>query len=408
MDIEKKLAILADAAKYDASCSSGGGKQKRSGPGLGSTQKNGICHSYTPDGRCISLLKILMTNFCMYDCKYCVNRISSDIRRARFTTDEIVKLTIDFYKRNYIEGLFLSSGIIRDSDYTMDQLVRVAKSLRNDHSFKGYIHLKTIPGASQELVTEAGLYADRLSINIELPTAPDLALLAPEKKRDELEGQMHKIKTKALEMKNDRKNGFKKVPLFNPAGQSTQMIIGATPTPDKDILITSSTLYEKYNLRRVYYSAFSPIPHGDARLPLINPPLIREHRLYQADWLLRFYDYKVDEIVDDKHPTLDLNVDPKVSWAVRHPEFFPIDINTAPRQHLLRVPGFGVRSVDKMMRIRKHQKLRLQDLTKMRVALNRARPFIITPDYKPSAKLIDAPMTIHQHLTMPEQLTLFA
>lgn len=386
MDIRKKLSVLADAAKYDASCSSSGSKTKREGNGIGSTEGMGICHSYTPDGRCVSLLKILLTNFCIYDCKYCVNRISSDVERARFTVDEVVNLTLDFYRRNYIEGLFLSSGIIRDSDYTMEQLVAVAKNLRQVHQYKGYIHLKTIPGASDELLAEAGLYADRLSVNIELPTEGDLKQLAPEKKRPQLERNMEEVHTKTQEIREDRKHGLK-APVFVPAGQSTQMIVGATPTPDKDILGTASTLYSKYRLRRVYYSAFSPIPHADARLPGISPPLMREHRLYQADWMLRFYGFGVTDIVNEITPNLDIDIDPKTSWALRNPTYFPIDVNRAAREELLRVPGFGVNSVDKMLKVRRYRVLRLEDLLRLRVAWKRAKPFVITTDYRPAAQL---------------------
>lgn len=388
MDVSQKLALLADAAKYDASCSSSGSKKTREGKGLGSTEGGGICHSYTPDGRCISLLKILLTNHCIFDCKYCVNRVSSDVQRARFTTKEVVELTLSFYRRNYIEGLFLSSGIIKDSDYTMTQLTAVAKSLRQDHNFRGYIHLKTIPGAADELVQEAGLYADRLSVNIELPTPADLQNLAPEKNRPQLERNMQEIELKSKEIKADKKKGMK-TPIYAPAGQSTQMIIGATPTPDKDILATSNLLYNKYRLRRVYYSAFSPIPHADARLPGKSPPLVREHRLYQADWMLRFYDYKVDDIVSDEHPDLALDIDPKTSWALRNRHYFPIDVNTASREQLLRIPGMGVRSVDHVLRIRRYARIHLRDLVKLRVAMNRAKPFIIAADYGPQAGLLD-------------------
>lgn len=383
MDVSAKLAVLADAAKYDASCSSSGSKKTRDGKGLGSTEGAGICHSYTPDGRCISLLKILLTNHCIFDCKYCINRVSSDVPRARFTVAEVVKLTLDFYRRNYIEGLFLSSGIIRDSDYTMEQQIEVARSLREDHHFRGYIHLKTIPGAADELVQNAGLYADRLSVNIELPTPADLKEFAPEKNRPQLENNMAQIEIKAKEIKEDKKKGMKTVPFYAPAGQSTQMIIGATPTPDRDILLTSSSLYDKFRLRRVYYSAFSPIPHADARLPPKSPPLLREHRLYQADWLLRFYQFDVSDIVPESHPDLDIHNDPKTAWALRHPEYFPLDINVASREQLLRVPGFGVRSVDKMIQIRRYTRLRVRDLMTMKVAFNRAKYFIITADYRP-------------------------
>lgn len=383
MDIQEKLSVLADAAKYDASCSSSGSKNTRAGKGLGSTEGGGICHSYTPDGRCISLLKILLTNHCIFDCKYCINRVSSDVRRARFTVDEVVKLTLDFYRRNYIEGLFLSSGIIRDSDYTMEQLIEVARCLRQDHSFRGYIHLKTIPGAADELVQKAGLYADRLSVNIELPTPADLQKLAPEKNRPQLENNMQQIEAKTQEIKEDKKKGLKSVPIYAPAGQSTQMIIGATPTPDREILLTSTTLYSKFHLRRVYYSAFSPIPHADARLPGKSPPLMREHRLYQADWLLRFYNFDVTDITPASHPDLSIDTDPKSAWALRNPAYFPLDVNKASREQLLRVPGFGVKSVDKMIAIRRYARLRVDDLVRLHVAFSRAKHFVITADYKP-------------------------
>lgn len=384
MDIDKKLYILADAAKYDASCSSSGSKKTRAGKGLGSTESMGICHSYTPDGRCISLLKILFTNYCIFDCKYCINRISSDVIRATFNVKEIVNLTLDFYRRNYIEGLFLSSGIIRDADYTMEQLIAVAKSLREEHHFRGYIHLKTIPNAAQHLIEQAGLYADRLSVNIELPTSDDLKKLAPEKKRVNLEKNMSDIELKRQEIKEDKKKGLS-APIFTPAGQSTQMIVGATDATDKVILQTSSDLYTNYNLRRVYYSAYSPIPHADARLPSMIPPLEREHRLYQADWLLRFYNYKVEEITPESNPHLDIHVDPKTSWALRNPEFFPIDINRASRYQLLRIPGIGVQTVDKILKIRRFSKLKYADLIRLKIAMKRAQYFIIAADYSPPA-----------------------
>lgn len=393
MDVRKKLSLLADAAKYDASCSSSGSNTKRGSSkekGIGSTEGMGICHSYTPDGRCISLLKILFTNYCMYDCKYCVNRISSDVQRAAFTVEEVVRLTLDFYRRNYIEGLFLSSGIIRDSDYTMEQLIAVAKTLREEHRYKGYIHLKTIPGASDELLAEAGLYADRLSVNIELPTEADLEKLAPEKKRPLLERNMAEVQQKAKEIKEDKKKGMK-TPVFAPAGQSTQMIIGATPTPDRDILQTSSDLYGRYRLRRVYYSAFSPIPHADARLPGNSPPLMREHRLYQADWLLRFYGFDVAEITPESVPDLPIDIDPKTAWALRNPAFFPVDVNRASKEQLLRIPGVGANSVAKMLRVRRYKQLTLEDLRLMRVALKRAKAFVVTADYHDRTGLIDSP-----------------
>lgn len=388
MNITEKLSVLADAAKYDASCSSSGSKAKRGEKnqpkGLGSTEGMGICHSYTPDGRCISLLKILMTNYCIFDCKYCINRISSDVKRARFTTDEIVELTLSFYRRNYIEGLFLSSGIIQNSDYTMEQLVLVAKTLREVHNFRGYIHLKTIPGANDELLHQAGLYADRLSVNIELPTELDLKNLAPEKDQQGLEKNMEEVKTKALEIKEDRKKGMK-TPIFVPAGQSTQMIVGATPTADNEILNTSVRLYDKYKLRRVYYSAFSPIPDSSSQLPSKTPPLMREHRLYQADWMLRFYGYKIHDIVSADNPNLELDIDPKTAWALRNRWFFPIDVNKADKEALLRIPGVGVGSVKKILAMRRHRLLRYDDLVKLHVAMNRAKFFITTIDYMPSA-----------------------
>jgi putative DNA modification/repair radical SAM protein len=405
MEITKKLQILADAAKYDASCASSGSKKTRAGKGLGTTEGMGICHSYTPDGRCVSLLKILLTNFCIFDCKYCINRVSSDVERARFTTAEVVKLTLDFYRRNYIEGLFLSSGIIQDSDYTMEQLIAVAKSLREDHHFRGYIHLKTIPGAAEKLIQQAGFYADRLSVNIELPTAADLQELAPEKTRASLEKNMSDIKVKTQEIKEDKKKGMK-TPIYAPAGQSTQMIIGATPSSDQTILTNASTLYDKFSLRRVYYSAYSPIPHADARLPSIVPPLIREHRLYQADWLLRFYNFKVEEIVSSDYPNLDIGLDPKSGWALRNPAYFPIDVNKASKNQILRVPGIGARTVAKIIQIRRHHKLTLADLTRLRVSLNRAKYFIITADYQPATKLLTEDhlrlkMKVNSQLVLP-------
>ena len=405
MEISKKLSVLADAAKYDASCSSSGSKAKRGGTGMGSTEGGGICHSYTPDGRCISLLKILLTNYCMFDCKYCVNRISSDVERARFTVEEVVKLTLDFYRRNYIEGLFLSSGIVRDSDYTMEQLIAVAKTLRETHQFRGYIHLKTIPGASDELLAKAGLYADRLSVNIELPTSEDLAALAPEKNRPLLEKNMEEVHVKTLEFKEDKKRGLKP-PIFTPAGQSTQMIIGATPTPDKDILITSNMLYDKYRLRRVYYSAFSPIPHADARLPGTSPSLVREHRLYQADWMLRFYGFSVTDMVNEETPNLEMDIDPKTAWALRNPGYFPIDVNRASKEQLLRIPGLGVRSVGTILATRRYKSIRLEDLIRLRVAWKRAKPFVIATDYKPPLHLLDSAHLSSYMRPAPEQLQL--
>ncbi len=379
MDIQAKLAVLADAAKYDASCASSGAKSTRPGSKIGSTEGMGICHSYTPDGRCISLLKILLTNYCIYDCQYCVNRISSDTPRARFTVDEVVTLTMEFYKRNYIEGLFLSSGIIQNSDYTMEQLISVAKKLREEQHFGGYIHLKTIPNAAQTLIDEAGRWADRLSVNIELPTENDLQQLAPEKKQPQIIGAMQGIKSKIEEFDADKKAGMKP-PRFAPAGQSTQMIVGATETPDLEILKTASQLYTGQKLRRVYYSAYSPIPHADARLPGQSPPLIREHRLYQADWLMRFYGFEASEIVADTDQNLSLEMDPKLAWALANRHFFPIDVNLASREELLRVPGIGARNVKRILDIRVYKALRSEDLKKLRVAWSRAKYFVVTAD----------------------------
>ncbi|WP_182869568.1 putative DNA modification/repair radical SAM protein [Stieleria mannarensis] len=388
MDVREKLAVLADAAKYDASCASSGSKSTRAGSSIGSTEGMGICHSYTPDGRCVSLLKILLTNYCIYDCQYCVNRISSDTPRARFTVDEVVSLTMEFYKRNYIEGLFLSSGIIQTSDYTMEQLVSVAKKLRTQQHYGGYIHLKTIPNASQSLIDEAGVWADRLSVNIELPTESDLYTLAPEKKKTQIVGAMQGIRQKIDETKADQKSGMHP-PRFAPAGQSTQMIVGATETPDVAILDTASQLYDGHNLRRVYYSAYSPIPHADARLPGQSPPLVREHRLYQADWLLRFYGFDASEIVTEADQNLALDIDPKLAWALANRHFFPVDVNRASREELLRVPGIGAKNVKRILSIRRYKSLRTDDLKKLRVAWSRAKYFVLTADHNPKLADLD-------------------
>lgn len=383
MDLPTKLSILADAAKYDASCASSGTTRRDSRKGgLGSTTGAGICHSYTPDGRCVSLLKILLTNFCIYDCLYCINRASSGVRRARFTPEEVVQLTLDFYRRNYIEGLFLSSGIIRNPDYTMEQVVRVARTLRVEHGFRGYIHLKTIPEAAPELIAEAGRWADRISINVELPTDHDLEKLAPEKSIGRIEKTMGVIKGRIDQSKAERRES-PKAPNFAPAGQSTQMIIGATPARDADVLQRASKLYREQRLRRVYYSAFSPIPDASSKLPLIAPPLVREHRLYQADWLMRFYGFQVGELTTDTEPDLPLGMDPKLAWALRHREAFPVDLNKAPREKLLRVPGLGVRNVDRLLRIRRWHRLRLDDLTRLRVPVKKALPFVVVADHTP-------------------------
>jgi putative DNA modification/repair radical SAM protein len=382
MELERKLAILADAAKYDASCASSGAPKRHASPGkgMGSTTGMGICHSYTPDGRCVSLLKILLTNFCFYDCVYCVNRRSSDIPRARFSVKEVVDLTLSFYRRNYIEGLFLSSGIIRSADYTMEHLIEVARRLRLEHQFAGYIHLKTIPEASAELIEAAGRYADRLSVNIELPTGDALKSLAPEKSVLSIKKTMASIRSK----RDETQEGGKRAPRFAPAGQSTQMIVGAEPSSDIAILDTADTLYRSYKLRRVYYSAFSPIPHSSTRLPNRAPPLVREHRLYQADWLLRFYGFSVTELAQSL-PTghLSLDLDPKTGWALANRARFPVDVNTAAHEELLRVPGLGVRVVKRILSSRRQRRLHWADLKSLGATLKRARHFIVAADYSP-------------------------
>jgi len=381
MDLREKLAVLADAAKYDASCASSGGQKRdsRGTGGIGSNEGMGICHAYAPDGRCISLLKILLTNFCVYDCAYCINRRSSNVRRARFSVDEVVRLTMDFYRRNYIEGLFLSSGIIQSSDYTMEQLVEVARRLRQEERFGGYIHLKPIPDASPELLAAAGRWADRLSINVEMPTEGGLKALAPEKDQRDIRQAMGRLRLGIEEAKAE-----KKAPRFAPAGQSTQMIVGADASTDRDVLHTSGNLYANYKLRRVYFSAFSPIPDASKALPLRPPPLVREHRLYQADWLMRFYGFDVAEIAPPAADgMLDLDIDPKLAWALRHRDQFPVDLNTAPRETLLRVPGLGTGTVKKLLAIRRHRALRYDDLAKLRVPLRKVSPFVMTLDYRP-------------------------
>jgi predicted DNA-binding helix-hairpin-helix protein len=383
LDTREKLAILADAAKYDASCASSGTAKRSSlgGKGIGSTEGMGICHAYAPDGRCISLLKILLTNSCIFDCHYCINRKSSNVRRARFTADEVVQLTLSFYKRNYIEGLFLSSGIIRSPDYTMEQIVRVARELRELHDFRGYIHLKTIPDADPELVRQAGLHADRVSINVELPT----------------------VDTK------DAKKRFRSAPNFAPAGQSTQMIVGADGADDRAIIGRASSLYDRFGLRRVYYSAFSPIPDASAVLPLKRPPLMREHRLYQSDWLMRFYGFAPAEVgqVADASGMLPLDIDPKLAWALKFRERFPVDVNRGPREDLLRVPGLGVKAVDKIIASRRFRRLRLDDVARLTVSVTKVRPFISAADWRPVA-LTDRADLSARLTPKREQLELFA
>ena len=422
-DVRHRLAVLADAAKYDASCASSGGKRAGETGKLGNTEGMGICHSYTPDGRCVSLLKLLLTNLCIYDCQYCINRISSDVPRARFTPEEVVALTLDFYRRNYIEGLFLSSGVLKSPDYTMEQLVRVAQLLREQHGFGGYIHLKVVPGAAPELIALAGQYADRLSANIELATDADLARLAPEKNHADVEHTMSTIASGIEVAKEEGGAASTRMPpgavtedgspivrptrAFAPAGQSTQIIVGATASSDRQILATADALYARHALRRVYYSAFSPIPHEDPRLPPAAPPLVREHRLYQADWLLRFYGFEVDELTLPDAQDLDLTMDPKLAWALRHRAYFPVDINRADRAQLLRVPGLGVRTVQRILKLRRQRALKLDDLRKLRVPVRRTAPFVITADPpSPPTRSLDA-LSLARTVQPSSQLELF-
>lgn len=422
MDLSRKLAILADAAKYDASCASSGTdtRDSRGGTGIGSTEGMGICHSYAPDGRCISLLKILLTNHCQYDCLYCVNRSSSNVARAKFSVEEVVALTLDFYRRNTIEGLFLSSGIIKSPDFTMEQVVRVAQVLREDHDFRGYIHLKTIPDASEELLRRAGRYADRLSINVELPTDDGLKALAPEKDTAAIHRSMGRLKLHIDDAKDAQKTAAAtpirlipgaasrpaRPPRFAPAGQSTQMIVGADASDDRSILRSSATLYGRFRMRRVYYSAFSPIPDAARALPLQSPPLVREHRLYQADWLMRFYGFDHEEIVDDGTGLLRLDVDPKHAWALAHPERFPVDLNQAPREMLLRVPGLGVGSVDKLLAARRVRRLRAEDLRQMKLPARKVLPFVIVDGHRPGAT-DPSTIAVASKMTAPTQMGLF-
>ena len=412
-NVLEKLKILAESARYDVSCASSGTSRSHQKGSIGNTAGWGICHSFTEDGRCISLLKIMLTNHCIYDCAYCINRRSNDVRRATLAVSELVDLTIEFYRRNYIEGLFLSSGVVRNPDYTMERLVKAIKDLRLIHRYNGYIHLKSIPGASQELVREAGLYADRLSVNIEIPNERNLQILAPEKDFQSVLMPMQYIQQGVLQSAEERKK-YRKAPRFAPAGQSTQMIVGATADTDKDILFLSSALYQRPTMKRVYYSGYIPVNEYDNRLPAIKQaPLVRENRLYQADWLLRFYQFKVDEIVDDKHPDLDLEIDPKLSWALRHPEYFPVDINQADYEMLLRVPGLGVKSAKLIVTSRRYGRLSSSQLKQMGVVMKKAQYFItckelpvhtvneLTPQYvrneltrKPNKKVDDRQLVI--------------
>ncbi|WP_086607423.1 putative DNA modification/repair radical SAM protein [Erythrobacter donghaensis] len=385
--LRQKLEILADAAKYDASCASSGTAKKNSlgGKGVGSTEGMGICHAYAPDGRCISLLKILLTNHCIFDCHYCINRKSANTPRARFTPQEVVDLTLNFYRRNYIEGLFLSSGIVKNANHTMEQLVEVARILREEHDFRGYIHLKTIPEADAEIIHAAGLYADRVSINVELPTTAGLTRLAPDKNAGQIEGAMGRTKARIIEAKDERKR-FRHAPRFAPAGQSTQMIVGADGASDTVIIGKASTLYNAFGLRRVYYSAFSPIPDASAVLPLKRPPLLREHRLYQSDWLMRFYGFAPQEVADaaEADGNLPLDIDPKLAWALKFRESFPVDVNRAPKEMLLRVPGLGTKAVARILASRRHRTLRLDDVARLTASVAKVRPFICTVDWRPT------------------------
>ncbi|WP_323763546.1 putative DNA modification/repair radical SAM protein [Marinovum sp.] len=405
--LQEKLAILSDAAKYDASCASSGGEKRdsRDGSGIGSTTGSGICHAYAPDGRCISLLKILMTNFCIYDCAYCINRVSSNVERARFSPEEVVELTLEFYRRNYIEGLFLSSGIIRSPDDTMADMVRIVKTLREEHGFRGYIHLKTIPDASPHLIEEAGRHADRLSINVELPTDAAVKDYAPEKNPDQIRKAMADVRV-LREAGREKSYRGRRATKFAPAGQSTQMIVGADGASDATILKTSTRLYSSYRLGRVYYSAFSPIPDASATLPLIQPPLMREHRLYQADWLMRFYGFDASEITAARTDgNLDLTIDPKLAWALEHRALFPVDVNRATREMLLRVPGFGTKTVGRILASRRHRSVRWEDLQRMGANLKSARSFITLPGWR--ARDLDAADLRARFAPPPEQLALF-
>ncbi|WP_313514934.1 putative DNA modification/repair radical SAM protein [Sphingobacterium sp.] len=413
---DDKLNILADAAKYDVSCSSSGGKRRNTG-GIGDSSASGICHTYTEDGRCVSLLKILMTNYCIYDCSFCVSRRSNDIQRASFSVKEVVDLTMNFYRRNYIEGLFLSSGIFKSADYTMERLMLVVKKLRTEERFHGYIHLKAIPGASESLLKEAGLYVDRMSVNLEIPTEAGLKLVAPEKDHQSVKEPLAIVKDEIKTIERDKKS-FKKVPLFVPAGQSTQMVIGATAESDLQIMQTANEFYKDYNLKRVYYSGYIPINSTNSMLPQVGtaPPLQRENRLYQTDWLLRFYGFSLNEILNSKHQNLELGIDPKLAWALRNPQFFPVDINSAPYNWIIRIPGAGRQSAAKIIHARKYGKLKEYQLKKMGIAFNRAKYFMQCQDtlvpqgfIYPDAirKAIQRPESQNKEFSSMSQLSLF-
>nr|WP_322623793.1 putative DNA modification/repair radical SAM protein [uncultured Flavobacterium sp.] len=416
--IREKLTILADAAKYDVSCSSSGGNRKNTNKGIGDSSASGICHTYTEDGRCVSLLKILLTNHCIYDCAFCVSRRSNDVKRAAFTVEEVVELTMSFYRRNYIEGLFLSSGIFKNADFTMERLVRIVKKLRLEERFNGYIHLKTIPGASQELLTEAGLYADRMSINLEMPTETGLKLLAPEKSHEDVKKPLGFIQSSITQFKDEKKTGLiKSIPKFVPAGQSTQMVIGATPESDMEIMHTADKYYKDFSLKRVYYSGYIPISN-DTRMPAIGsqPPLLRENRLYQTDWLMRFYGFEVQELLNAKNPSLDVDIDPKLSWALRNLDQFPVDLNTADYRMILRVPGIGVSSAKKIVQARRFGRLYTYQVQKMGIAFSRAKyfircadtPFMLNEPDAPHLKGLILSESTSKYLKVPQnQLSLF-
>ncbi len=415
--IQEKLSILADAAKYDVSCSSSGSKRKNTG-GIGDAAASGICHTYTEDGRCVSLLKILLTNHCIYDCAFCVSRKSNDVKRAAFTVDEVVELTMNFYRRNYIEGLFLSSGIFKNADFTMERLLRIVKKLRLEEKYNGYIHLKTIPGASGELIKEAGWYADRMSINLELPTEAGLKMVAPDKDHESVKKPLAFIQQQ-IQAFNDDKKLIKNTPVFVPAGQSTQIVVGATPENDWEIMSVARTFYNDYKLKRVYYSGYIPVNNENSRLPQIGsaPPLVRENRLYQTDWLLRFYNFELDEILNPQHQHLELDIDPKLSWALRNPHFFPVDINTAGYNTIIRIPGIGRQSAMKIIQSRKFGKLHEYQLQKMGIAFNRAKYFMVCADTPFQLGAVSMAQIRHSILTegkslskikkVQEQLSLF-
>jgi putative DNA modification/repair radical SAM protein len=403
-DILEKLKILAESAKYDVSCATSGTVRNNTSGGVGNTVGGmGICHSFTDDGRCVSLLKIMLTNYCIYDCAYCINRKSNDLKRTTFSVSELVDLTMEFYRRNYIEGLFLSSGIIRNPDYTMERMVRVVKELRTVRRFNGYIHLKSIPGCSRELVAEGGLYADRMSVNLEIPTEQNLKLLAPDKDFQSVFTPMRYIQQGMLQSIEDRRK-FRHAPRFVPAGQSTQMIVGATPESDKDLLYISSALYKRPSMKRVYYSGFIPVNSYDKRLPAVKQaPLVRENRLYQADWLMRFYQFRVDEIVDDRFPNLDLEIDPKLAWALRHPEHFPVDVNTVDYEMILRIPGVGVKSAKLILSARRFGRLTSEQLKKIGIVMKKAKYFITCHELPMNTVNEVSPEYVRKILTEPKK-----